>query len=35
MGPRNVLPYMVSHVEQGDFGGSLRLARNEGAEMGI
>lgn len=35
MGPGNVSPFTASHVEQGDFGGSLRLARNEGAEMGI
>lgn len=35
MGPGNVSPLTASHVEQGDFGGSLRLARNEGAEMGI
>lgn len=35
MGPGNVSPFTASHVEQGDFGGSLRLARNEGVEMGI
>lgn len=35
MGPGNGSPFTASHVEQGDFGGSLRLARNEGVEMGI
>ena len=35
MGPGNVSPFTVSHVEQGDFGVSLRCARNEGAEMGM
>ena len=35
MGPGNVSPFTASHVEQGDFGVSLRLARNEGAEMGF
>lgn len=32
MGPENVSPFTASHVEQGDFGGSLRCARNDEAQ---